>query len=257
MTDTTKFVLFVDILGFASLTEQYPLDVETLSHNSKLGYPTTTHKSFQAVGENQLSRVFSDFHSILSMKLSGERFGASITSIVFSDSAFIAIDNVDTAFHISSTLMHSALCSRIPVRMGIGYGTFIALRFKSDIGLEWGDHASQFLGTAVVRAHKAESCGIKGYRILLHPSMMRFLNTSDFHVRRYPPLECADTDVPNKADVRNEINYWAFHSGVRESEAWRGFQDMWARTPSDETIHPSSTADAINRMGIIVRRTGA
>ena len=58
---------------------------------------------------------------------------------------------------------------------GIAYGTFSAVRFRSDVTLEGGDHAAYFLGTGVARAHAAETCGIKGIRILLHPSAAALL----------------------------------------------------------------------------------
>lgn len=61
------------------------------------------------------------------------------------------------------------------MRAGIAYGTFAAVRFRSDVTLDGSDHAAHFLGTGVVRAHAAETCGIKGIRILLHPSAAALL----------------------------------------------------------------------------------
>jgi hypothetical protein len=140
--------------------------------------------------------------------------------------------------------------------MGIGYGTFAALRFRSDITVDSGDHAAQFLGTAVVRAHAAETCGIKGLRILIHPSVMPLLN--DIHHNPVPVyglshplrhLECSEKEQLNKANVLREIDYWHF-TPTRESEAWRGLQDMWNKAPLSEVEHYEVTAEAINRMRI-------
>jgi len=39
----------------------------------------------------------------------------------------------------------------------------------TDISDEVRRHSSQFLGTGVIRAHQAESCGLKGLRIFIHP----------------------------------------------------------------------------------------
>lgn len=250
MTMQNKFAIFVDILGFASLTEQFPLDKDTLSFQEKLGHPTTTYELFDRISKNKLSEVFSTFHYIISSQISLSRFRNVITSIVFSDSAFIVVDSIAEALHISASIMHSTLQSKIPVRIGIGAGTFIALRFKSDIGSNGGDHASQFLGTAIVRSHSAESCGIKGNRILLHPSAVSCLNSTDYHVKTYPPLECNNNETQNKANVRHEVNYWHFPFAVRERDAWKGFQDMWASTPEAEAIHYVATAEAINRMRV-------
>ena len=55
--------------------------------------------------------------------------------------------------------------------MGMASGSFAALRFRSDISTDNGDHAAQFLGTAVVRAYQAERCGLKGLRVFVHPSI--------------------------------------------------------------------------------------
>ena len=72
---------------------------------------------------------------------------------------------------VSGQLMRRLVKDEVPVRMGIGQGTFLVLRFRADVSLTIGEYAAQFLGTAVVRAHMAEKCGLKGMRVLLHPSV--------------------------------------------------------------------------------------
>jgi hypothetical protein len=86
------------------------------------------------------------------------------------------------------------------------------VRFRSDITVDGGDHAAHFLGTAVVRSHKAESCGIKGMRIRLHPSAVSLLSdpghnpqTSEERIRY---LECSQVECQNAADVGYEVDYW-------------------------------------------------
>lgn len=65
--------------------------------------------------------------------------------------------------------MRDLISFRVAVRMGIGRGTFRDLRLTTDISDEVRHHSSQFLGTGVIRAHEAESCGLKGLRIFIHP----------------------------------------------------------------------------------------
>jgi len=44
-----------------------------------------------------------------------------------------------------------------------------AVRLATDVAEGLRRHSSQFLGTGVVRAYRAESCGLKGMRIFVHP----------------------------------------------------------------------------------------
>jgi hypothetical protein len=254
MTTDNKVVLFADILGFATLTESYPLDVDRCRVGDRpLAYQ---FGEILEVSCNQLARTFSGFHSSLRGVLSLARMRHPLTAITFSDSAFIATTHVYEAVNIAIDLLHTLLPQKIPMRMGIAYGTFAALRFRSDITVDSGDHAAQFLGTAIVRAHAAETCGIKGLRILLHPSVMPLLD--DIHHSSVPieggshplrHLECSEREWLNKAGILHEIDYWHL-TPTSEAKAWRGLQDMWNKAPLSEVEHYEVTAEAINRMRI-------
>jgi len=258
MTNNNKVVLFADILGFAALTESYPLDVNRCMVGDRpLDYVFSEILSevFKS-SHNDLARAFSDFHRSLRGVLNLARMRHHFTAITFSDSVFVATAHVYDAINIAIDLLQSLLPQKIPVRIGIAYGTFAAVRFRSDITPDSGDHAAQFLGTAIVRAHAAESCGIKGLRILLHPSIMPLL--SDAHNNLMPTknqshpfryLECSEKEQVNKASVLHEIDYWHLPR-TREAEAWRGLQDMWNKAPLSEEEHYVATAEAINRMRI-------
>jgi hypothetical protein len=64
--------------------------------------------------------------------------------------------------------------------MGIAPGSFRSVRFTSDTTTQAAHHASQFVGTGVVRAFRTEGCGIPGLRILLHPLLEPLIDkTSD------------------------------------------------------------------------------
>ncbi|GAB6270616.1 hypothetical protein KN63_08915 [Smithella sp. F21] len=254
MTTDNKVILFADILGFAALTESFPLDVDRCRVGDRpIAYQFG--EIFEA-SRNELAHTFSGFHSSLRGALSLARMNHPLTAITFSDSVFIATTHAYEAVNIAINLFHALLPQKIPMRMGIAYGTFAALRFRSDITVDSGDHAAQFLGTAVVRAHAAETCGIKGLRILIHPSVMPLLD--DIHHNpvltegRLHPLrhiECSEREQLNKAGVLHEIDYWHL-TPTSEAKAWRGLQDMWNKAPLSEVEHYEVTAEAINRMRI-------
>jgi hypothetical protein len=254
MTNNNKIVLFVDILGFAQLTESHSLDINLLKQQDRLF--SHSLEMIIAASKNQLISTFSKFHYSLKWALDIAKMKYPLTAITFSDSSFIATTYAHEAVNIAIGLQQSLLGQKIPARMGIAYGSFAALRFRSDVSGEDGDHAAQFLGTAVVRAHAAETCGIKGFRILLHPSIIPLLDDKQhnpesvdalWHPMRY--LECPEGERANKADVRHEIDYWHLKT-TEETKVWHSFQDMWKVAPQSENIHYEATAKAINRMRI-------
>lgn len=268
-----KVVLFADMLGFASLTESHPLDADRLrAHNRLISYI----ERYLGAPKNPLVDSFSRFHSAVASATSIANMRHPLTAITFSDSAFVATTYLHEAVSIAADLIRSVTSSGVPVRAGIAYGSFAALRFKSDITSEGGDHAVQFLGTAVVRAVAAEKCGIKGIRILLHPSLMPLLEDSRHNpagVEKEAPattidglvnsifrtsaniknpiriLKCPEKELGNRADVQHEIDYWDLPI-TREASTWKGLQEMWDRAPTSETNHYEATAEAINRMRI-------
>ena len=254
MTTNNKIVLFADILGFEALTESYPLDIDRCRVGDR-PLPYLFGEIFEA-HPNELARTFSKFHSSLRGVLMLARLHYDLTAITFSDSVFVATTRLYEAANIAIDLLQSLLTQNIPVRMGIAYGSFASLRFRSDITPDSEDHAAQFLGTAIVRAHAAETCGVKGLRILLHPSATPLLDdiqhnplTTEGRSLPLRHLECAEKEKLNKAGVHHEIDYWHLRRTM-EAEAWRGLQDMWDKAPLSEVEHYEATAEAINRMRI-------
>ncbi len=258
MTTANKVVLFADVIGFAALTESYPLDVDRCMVGDRpLDYVFSEifSEAFTSP-RNELAHTFSEFHRSLRSILYFARMWHHLTAITFSDSVFVATTHAYEAVNIAIDLLQTLMPQKIPVRMGIAYGTFAAIRFRSDITPDSRDHAAQFLGTAVVRAHATETCGIKGLRILLHPSVMPLLD--DIHHnpvptegRLHPPryLECSEKEQINKACVLYDIDYWHLPP-TREAKVWRGLQDMWNKAPLSEVEQYEVTAEAINRMRI-------
>ena len=246
-----KAVLFADLLGFASLTESNDLQLNRIKNAERpLSWDLDELLASRA---NPLTKTFNGFHYTLRWAIQLAQMRHPLTAITFSDSAFIATAHLFEAVSIGGYLVTSLMRQRIPLRVGIGYGSFSAMRFRSDIAIDGGDHAAHFLGTAVVRSHKAESCGIKGMRILLHPSAASLLNDPDHNPNiaedRIHYLECSEVECQNEASVAYEIDYWRLKS-TAEKEAWHGLQDMGSASPQSAVEHYEATARAIDRMRV-------
>jgi len=257
-TDTlssNRVVVFADMLGFAALTEANPIDLQMLQFHSR-PFSATVDEFYELISrpKNPLTEAFVTFHSSLKSAISLAEMHHPLTAITFSDSVFIATTHLFQASSFAVNLARSMLSYKVPVRMGIAFGSFAALRFRSDVSADAGDHAAQFLGTAVVRSYRAEKCGIKGLRILLHPSVEPLLADSThcpaplpINTVRVRPLECSNPECGNTTGVRYELDYWELTT-TKERSAWHGLQDMWAIAPESAGEHYLATAEAINRM---------
>jgi hypothetical protein len=249
VTQQQKVVVFADLLGFAALTENHELDVMTLRNSDRLDSIFGT-----VFKRNPLTNAFTEFHRAVRAALQLSQLKHPATAITFSDSAFIATARLHQAVGIAVYLMRFLLRRGVPTRVGIASGTFEAVRFRSDVTADGGDHAAHFLGTGVVRAHATESCGIKGCRVLLHPGAATLLDEpahnppapASEHVMQ---LECAASERQNRVGVLCEINYWSFRS-TEEKATWRALQDMWDEAPKTEHHQYQATAEAINRMRV-------
>jgi len=247
-----KVVMFVDVLGFASLTEAYPVEPDLIEASDR---PLSWNIDMILTSrDNPLTQTFTRFHHFLKATIDLAKMRHPVTAITFSDSAFIATTHLFEAVKVAVDLFRFLLRYRVSVRIGIAHGSFAAIRFRSDVTVTGGDHAAHFLGTGVVRSHAASTCGIKGLRLLLHPSAVPLLSDSTHnpplhHKDRIQYLQCSEEESSNPAGVQYEIDYWRFKP-TAEAEAWHAFQDMWDVAPQDVLKHYQATAEAINRMRI-------
>jgi len=151
------FILFVDILGFAALVEKEGDEINELNpiySGVELYSPSPS--------DSLLGFRFINFHRCLNQTRDRlQKIGAG-TAIVFSDSAFFRIDKLDDAIRLARRLMFELITSETPVRMGLARGSYRMLRFLSDSSANFAFHASQFLGTGIVRAYQTEHCGVPG-----------------------------------------------------------------------------------------------
>ncbi len=192
---------------------------------------------------------FSNFHRCVEVASAAWRSNRAGTAIVFSDSAFFSSNNLLDTLELARSLMAALVDSGVPARMGIAPGTFRAVRFTSDTSAQASYHASQFLGTGIVRAHRAESCGIPGLRILLHP----LLETLVDRPRDRIVVAAHDRGVLREP-VSLELNYlnptgneWSGpdYDDVLEFDALR---NLIAESDPKVHYHYTATFDAYNAM---------
>lgn len=167
--DESRTLIFVDMLGFAELTRRNPTRV--------LDWGPDEH-GFTGSGTTELQRRVVRFHHIIDSVLSAQaRFGG-VSAQIFSDCAYIDVNTSMRAVTVAADLMLESLMLEVPVRIGLGRGTYYS--FKYSVENSGADVVTKalFAGTAVINAHCAEQCGGKGCRIFLHPSVDSDLKTS-------------------------------------------------------------------------------
>jgi hypothetical protein len=164
-------VVFADILGFSDLVMSKQGVIGTLDgfYYSAMSLAQLRESFTEDKYLDPLTRTFAAFHRTLDIRISELVNCDPVQSVIFSDSAFVIFRDLNTAMGFSQSFMRDMISFRVPVRMGIGRGSYRGLRMTTDISDEVRRHSSQFLGTGVIRAHLAESCGLKGLRIFIHP----------------------------------------------------------------------------------------
>lgn len=235
-------VLFMDLLGFAALTEAHPQqhEIEVLEN----GYEVDRW--------GDAATQFSRFHLVIDVKLQGMRMDGGAKALIFSDCAFLVLGSPLRTAYVACDIMGEFLKARLPVRMGIGHGTFNPLRFSSDTFGQSTINRAMFTGTGVVRAHYAERCGGKGMRIFLHPSMKEQLANIRLGVQVLP----LETPFPNAEWELNYLSWRKTGNGQEQNEVGQDnrklFESVVAMTPTDTPasvkVHYTDTLLAINRM---------
>ena len=228
-------LVFLDMLGFAALTEQFP---ESQIHSGP------DEHGFDHSSSSPSSNQFWRFNRILESSVFEHRLNGSVRAMLFSDCAFLEFGNSFRAGTVSVELMRKLITEKVPVRMGIGKGTFHPSQFSTDLIGATLITRSLFTGTAVVRAHHAEKCGGKGMRIFVHPSV-----ESEFTSKKVAlatPYENAKWEL----DFLHEIRP-AQHKPSAEEDDLRLFdavQEMLTMAPENAHRHYIDTLEAMNRM---------
>ncbi len=126
---------------------------------------------YQFSSTSEMSNRFNRFTRVLDTCVFENGLNGALQAMLFSDCAFLEFGNSIRAALAATALMRGFVKAKVPVRMGIGRGTFYPLKFSTEISGATVVARSLFVGTAVVYAHAAEQCGGKGIRIFVHPSV--------------------------------------------------------------------------------------
>lgn len=234
-----KYVLFLDLLGFTQFVR---------NSFQKAVFPDFRDAAAFELAKKQLSlsqleveRVYRRFHNHLSklLRRPPRRGKAPAVSLSFSDCAYVIFDEQADAERFAIGAMRSFVRNDMPMRMGLAYGSFAAYPFTSDT-LPSGHvmFGAPFMGTAVIDAYKAESSGIKGMRILVHPSF--YMNAGDMN-DVLVPLPKAE----QRPEAVGELNWYdlALSTTIR-----RHVRRMRATAPPEAHIHYDKTLSFVRRM---------
>lgn len=159
--DKPRTLIFVDILGFGAITSECQVRVRDW-HDGRFSGSSTT----------QMQAWLNGFDAVVHQCVFQQPDYGCVQMMLFSDCAYLVFENSLGAALIAAKLMRSFILRCVPVRIGIGKGTFYSIELSTSTNV--GNvvvSKSRFMGTAVVGAYSAEDCGGKGMRIFLDSSL--------------------------------------------------------------------------------------
>lgn len=236
------YVAFLDLLGFAEAIESFSQkEMKKLPQNiqSDINYfrGSLPPGVFNSLAFQQISR---------DLFLSFAPYG--LKSYLFTDSLFVISANPNLIIDYSRHLFIKMYYHLIPIRGGIGCGSFQTSSIETNHS-----HADSsliscpFFGSGVVRAFRAESCGVKGMRLIVHPSFTRLiekLRPSD--ILRLPKNEQSKHASAEINLLMPQLSYdevpKAFHKYTEFLEK------MKSRSNQAHYIHYSATQSSLERM---------
>jgi hypothetical protein len=191
------------MMGFAALVESEPDFELTPAMSRALGPDYNPNMRFANAEENApptpLARIIGTFYRAV---IGDEQFPRATTSVFFSDCAFIVYPTLENVFFAAQGLLNSLLMfHRIPVRIGIAYGTFIDARHSSIRTPLYSITTAQFFGTGVNRAHSAERTKENGFRAFVHPSIDIASAPNDFLKSHYVPLDAPTSTAAGEVSL--------------------------------------------------------
>ena len=218
MAGTDNVVAYLDLLGFRSLLTRRPELARPYGWDlsEPLGMFNAFHSTLDAYALNSLDshceRFFSwsdccflDFGSLTDPRNPEHQSGALYRAVL------------DAA-----RLMQRFIMRQVPVRIGIGLGSFetIVARQQFEEQRKRLIVSSRFLGTAVMNAYFAERYSPRGLRILLHRDFVASHFDNVPGVVRIAPDSTSSSCSPGSASVElqanHEINY--LHPKLREQD---------------------------------------
>lgn len=228
-----RAVVYLDLLGFAALVEESSRPVMTTPGRIVISLTSP---------RNEADERLAVFHRIVDSRISAEQPNHAM---VFSDCAFGVFYTPTACADFAASLMQDFLRAQIPVRMGLGFGTFHAGGTTTSFAGNSNSTIirSMFGGTSVVRAVRGESCGAKGMRIFVHSSF--FETYEKIRVEKRRRLE----PLPAKFEsVSYEVNFVHDLDKSEIAELAGSIQQMAQCVKAEFQHHYAETLDAISRM---------
>jgi hypothetical protein len=129
-------------------------------------------RGFTGSSATPIQSVFYRFNLVLDLAVREEELNGGLQAMLFSDCAYIRAGNPVRSVMVAGALMRQFIKFKVPVRMGIGAGTFYDFEYSTNTSNDsMVVSKSRFLGTAVLNAYAAEQCGGKGMRIFIDSSL--------------------------------------------------------------------------------------
>jgi hypothetical protein len=230
-------VMLVDMLGFAAMIKAHPhVDEHTFTHIDRLS---------RQIPYEGLAAHFINFHQIIESEfehLAAQLLGgASPHCLTFSDCAYLTMPSLKDAVATAARMMRAFIKAEVPVRIGVGCGTYVLLRFNAAAETHAATYTSQFLGTAVVHAAEARSSAPRGLRILLHESASPFAAEEDLDPPQVLPL-------PAGGGAWSEVNYANPGDAHLDDELLSVLRRMKETAGADAAPHYTATFEAFNAM---------
>jgi hypothetical protein len=227
-----RAVLYIDLLGFAALVE---------SRGEQFVFDGGVRFGSIAPACDPVTNRLSLFHKVLECKIAAEQPNYAM---VFSDCSFTAFYTTAACARFAAALMREFLIARVPVRMGLGFGTFQSGGTSTAVNGRSTVVRSNFAGTSVVRAVAAESCGAKGMRIFADASF------SDAHLRTDAESQQHRLiRMPNQCKaVFFELDYLSHAAGELINSCAAAVREMSREALPEYQNHYSETLAAFSRM---------
>jgi hypothetical protein len=279
------YVVFLDLLGFASAVTSLNPEEEAsllavLEQSAQIdGYEHLESPALRYGGARvqHLFHVYSKFRkkardatkyiaqcaalrSTHVWKESGRTAGPSTwempgedgkyRSIVFSDSIFLAFNDVEALLVAASQFLVGLLNEGIPVRGGLAAGSFAAFDWGFSASPDGSFRAlSPFLGSGVVRAYYAESRGPEGLRLIIHPSAAAAVT----HLVPGGVIPLPDEQTSLSASHELNLLWWPWYDmpypyGENRHELDRVLKSIRASAPPKALSKYDATDQALDRM---------
>jgi hypothetical protein len=249
MDTSDHFVLFADILGFKDLVKDHKVPFpESLELRERR---ISTLGSLMNFG-NPLGDAFKAFHQGIQYIVDDRGWARPTNLMVFSDSLFLASTSWQDCFGFAESLMVYCIGQDVPMRMGIGCGSFVPYGYAFQEEPRLKRFSSQFFGTGVIYAVEAEK-HLKGLRIAVHISAIEAMDTKSLNPYKLIPLaeDQKNHEIMHEWNYLGEFNdYRTHYTGEKPDRSAYKTLLMHIERMHERSLKPSSSpqADAIAKL---------